>query len=54
MTGDIITYGVLASIFVINGLRMWMEKPNGISDQSITGLDRFKRSAIQRLKSIDS
>jgi hypothetical protein len=54
MTGDIISYGLLASIFVVNGLRMWMEKPNGTSDQSITWLDRFKRRAIQRSKSIDS
>ena len=54
MTGDIITYGVLASIFVVTGLRMWIEKPTGASDRSFAWLARFKRWAINRSDSIDS
>ena len=54
MTGDIISYGVLASTFVVTGLRMWIEKSNGANDRSFAWLERFKRRAINRCDSIDS
>lgn len=54
MTGDMITYGVLASVFIINGLRMWIEKPTGLGDRRFAWLTRFKRRTINRIDSFNS
>ena len=54
MVADIVAYAVLASIFVVTGLRMVVEKPTGVSDRSFTWLERFKRRATHRSNSIDS
>ena len=48
MAADIVMYGVLASIFVVTGLRMWVEKPTGVSDRSFNWFERFKRRTTHR------
>jgi hypothetical protein len=30
MLSDLISYGLLVSVFVVTGLRMFVEKPNGL------------------------
>lgn len=32
MVSDLISYGLLASIFVVTGLRMFVEKPNRVKE----------------------
>jgi hypothetical protein len=32
MLSDLISYGLLVSVFVVTGLRMFVEKPNGLKE----------------------
>jgi hypothetical protein len=44
MVSDIITYGLLVSIFIVNGLRMFIDKPNRISNFSARLLGRPEKT----------
>jgi hypothetical protein len=41
MLADLLSYGLLVSVFVVTGLRMFVEKPNKLVEVPIL---RFKRS----------
>ena len=45
MLSDLISYGVLAGIFIVTGLRMIVEKPNKIEE---VPLPRWKRLRADR------
>jgi hypothetical protein len=42
MASDVVTYALLASIFVVMGLRMYFEKPNKLHEIPLL---RWKRAA---------
>ena len=44
MASELITYGLLASIFIINGLRMFIEKPKKAFEITEQPWQRSKRS----------
>lgn len=48
MDADIVAYGLLASIFVVHGLRMWIDKPTAAGQRSALWLERFKKRTINR------
>lgn len=54
MISDLAVYGLLASIFIVHGLRMFIEKPTRVSDRSLRLFDRFRRSKSARTCSLDS
>lgn len=54
MNSDLAVYGLLASIFIIHGLRMFIEKPMRVSDRSSHAFDRFRRSKSAKTGSHDS
>ena len=43
MTSELITYGLLASIFIVNGLRMFIEKPKKAFEITEHSWQRSKR-----------
>jgi hypothetical protein len=54
MSSELITYGLLASIFIVTGLRMFIEKPKTalkVAEQPWQGL---KRRQEPRSESTDS
>jgi hypothetical protein len=54
MVSDLIAYGLLASIFILNGLRMFVEKPGKTLEFPLRpGLLLNRRTDSQRV-SIDS
>ncbi len=48
MLSDLISYGLLASIFVFTGLRMFIEKPNQIKQLSFRPWKRSGREPTSR------
>ena len=44
MASELITYGLLASIFIVNGLRMFIEKPKKAREITERPWQRSKRS----------
>jgi hypothetical protein len=42
MVSDLISYGLLASIFVVTGLRMFVEKPNKLKELPLPSWKRIK------------
>lgn len=54
MISDLAAYGLLASIFIVNGLRMFIEKPTRVRQRSLRLFDRFRRSKSARTGSLDS
>jgi len=54
MVSDLITYGLLASIFIVNGLRMFIEKPNKALEVPLPPWRLLKRRQESRNVSTDS
>ncbi len=54
MVSDLITYGLLASIFVLNGLRMFIEKPRKALEAPLPLWHLLKRHQESRDASRDS
>lgn len=54
MVSDLITYGLLASIFILNGLRMFVEKPNKALEMPLQRWHLLKRRQESRKVSTDS
>jgi len=54
MISDLAAYGLLASIFIFNGLRMFVAKPTRVSHRSLRLFDRFRRSKSAGTGSFDS
>ena len=47
MLSDLISYGLLVSVFVVTGLRMFVEKPNGLKElpsRSWKGINKKPKS----------
>jgi hypothetical protein len=51
MLSDLISYGVLAGVFIVTGLRMLVEKPNKIKE---IPLSRWKRLSVDKNSSAAS
>jgi hypothetical protein len=45
MLSDLISYGVLTSIFVVTGLRVFVDKPNKLRE---IPLPRWKRITVEK------
>jgi hypothetical protein len=43
MLADLLSYGLLVSVFVVTGLRMFVEKPNKLAEIPIFRLKRSPR-----------
>lgn len=54
MISDLAAYGLLAGIFVVNGLRMFIEKPTRATRHSIRLFERFRRNNGAKAASLDS
>jgi hypothetical protein len=54
MVSDTVTYGLLVSIFIVNALRMFIGKPNRISDFSVRLLGRPGKTEQDQDVSINS
>jgi len=54
MVSDLITYGLLASIFIVNGLRMFIEKPKMALEAPLPPWHFLKRRQQPRDVSRDS
>jgi hypothetical protein len=54
MYSDLAAYGLLASIFIVTGLRMFIDKPNRTAPNSIRWLERFRKNHDAKAASIDS
>ena len=54
MGSELITYGLLASIFIVNGLRMFIEKPKKALEVAEQPWKRLKRRQESRSASTDS
>ena len=54
MTSDFVAYGLLASIFIVTTLRMFIEKPNGLANRPLRLLERFRKDGKRKSRSIDS
>lgn len=42
MGSDLITYALLASVFIVTGLRMFVDKPNKVKEISLVRRKRVK------------
>jgi hypothetical protein len=42
MASDLVTYALLASIFIVTGLRMFVEKPNKLKELPFARWKRIK------------
>ncbi len=45
MVSDLISYGLLASLFVVTGLRMFVEKPNKVKEFPLPSWKRIKSNS---------
>ena len=54
MGSELITYGILASIFIVTGLRMFIEKPKKAREVTEQPWPRLKRRQEPRSESTDS
>ena len=54
MGSELITYGLLAGIFIVNGLRMFIEKPKTALQSAEPRWQGFKRRQEPRRASTDS
>jgi hypothetical protein len=54
MVSDLITYGLLASIFILNGLRMFVEKPKKAEEVPLQPWHLLKRRQESRKVSTNS
>jgi len=54
MGSELITYGILASIFIVTGLRMFIEKPKKAREVAEQPGPRLKRRQEPRSESTDS
>lgn len=54
MGSELITYGLLASIFIVTGLRMFIEKPKKALELTEQPWPRLKRRQAPRSESTDS
>ena len=54
MGSELITYGLLASIFIVTGLRMFIEKPKKAFEVTEQPWQRLKRRQESRSASADS
>ena len=54
MISDLAAYGLLVSIFVVNGLRMFIEKPTPGTRRSNRLFERFRRNNGAKAASLDS
>ncbi|HEY7217409.1 MAG TPA: hypothetical protein VH985_03380 [Candidatus Binatia bacterium] len=48
MVSDLISYGLLASIFVVIGLRMFVEKPNKVTELPLLSWKKVKAGRTSR------
>ena len=54
MVSDLVSYGLLASIFIVNGLRMFIDKPKKALDMPLPPWQFLKRRQDSRDVSTDS
>jgi len=54
MISDLAAYGLLASIFIVNGLRMFLEKPTRVAQRPMRLFERFRRNSRAKTASVDS
>ena len=54
MGSELITYGLLASIFIVTGLRMFIEKPKAVREVGEQPWQGLKRRKEPRSESTDS
>lgn len=54
MVSDFISYGLLASAFIVTGLRMFVEKPNKLKEIPSIGWKRLKTEENSRGRSRDA
>jgi hypothetical protein len=54
MYSDIAAYGLLASIFIFNGLRMFLDKPSRSTPNPVRLLDRLRKFKGGKSVSSDS
>jgi len=54
MASDLVAYGLLASIFVVTTLRMFIEKPGRLAHRPVRLFERLRKGAKRKSASIDS
>jgi len=54
MVSDLITYALLASVFVVTGLRMFVEKPNKLTEIPLFRWKKVVSSKRSKAGSSDS
>ena len=54
MASDLVAYGLLASIFIVTTLRMFVEKPSRLAHRRVRLFERLRKRAKGKSASIDS
>jgi len=54
MASDLIAYGLLAGIFIVTTLRMFIEKPNRLANPPLRLFERLRRGGRRKSPSKDS